>query len=71
MNLISDSKPVSVNSSSKSRGGNNRLMIQHQKQKLRNIAITEDHYFALKALGQAGDSFNDVVGKILAERKTK
>lgn len=33
--------------------------------KLRRIVISEHNYFALKRLGQAGDSFNDVISNLL------
>jgi predicted CopG family antitoxin len=33
--------------------------------KLKLIAVDEGNYFALKNLGKAGDSFNDVVSKLL------
>ena len=33
--------------------------------KLRQIAIDEGNYHALKELGLAGDSFNDVLTKVL------
>jgi predicted CopG family antitoxin len=33
--------------------------------KLKQIAISEENYILLKSLGKAGDSFNDVVTKIL------
>lgn len=29
------------------------------------IAVSEDNYLALKRLGSAGDSFNDVVTEVL------
>jgi predicted CopG family antitoxin len=29
------------------------------------IAVSEDNYLALKSLGRAGDSFNDVVTEVL------
>jgi predicted CopG family antitoxin len=35
--------------------------------KLRNIAISQDNYQKLKTLGTAGDSFNDVISKVLSE----
>jgi predicted CopG family antitoxin len=34
------------------------------------IAVSEDNYMALKRLGNAGDSFNDVVTEVL-KRITK
>ena len=33
--------------------------------KLKRIVISERNYLALKRLGQAGDSFNDVVSRLL------
>jgi predicted CopG family antitoxin len=33
--------------------------------KLKQIAISEENYFNLKSLGNAGDSFNDVLSQIL------
>jgi predicted CopG family antitoxin len=36
---------------------------------LKLIAVTPENYWHLKTLGKAGDSFNDVVTKILKERK--
>lgn len=37
--------------------------------RLRHIVIDEDNYAALKELGKAGDSFNDVITEILAKTK--
>jgi len=34
---------------------------------LKQIAVSEKNYFRLKELGHAGDSFNDVITKILKE----
>ena len=31
----------------------------------KHIIVTDENYFKLKELGQAGDSFNDVVSKLL------
>lgn len=39
--------------------------------KLRQIAIDEGNYQALKELGLAGDSFNDVISKILKKLKNE
>lgn len=36
---------------------------------LKQIAIDERNYFALKNLGKAGDSFNDVITKLLKSRE--
>ena len=35
------------------------------EKKLRHITVDEDNYAKLKSLGHAGDSFNDVITKIL------
>lgn len=35
--------------------------------RFRHIVISKDNYFALKELGKAGDSFNDVIKKLLRE----
>jgi predicted CopG family antitoxin len=35
---------------------------------LRHITVNEEVYQKLKNLGKAGDSFNDVLTKILAEK---
>ena len=32
---------------------------------LRHIVVTEENYLKLKECGKAGDSFNDVISKIL------
>lgn len=37
--------------------------------KLRQIAVDEKTYFALKRLGETGDSFNDVIRRILNKLK--
>ena len=39
--------------------------------KLRQIAIDEGNYQALKEFGLAGDSFNDVISKILKKLKNE
>jgi hypothetical protein len=36
--------------------------------KLKLIAVNQRNYLALKDLGKAGDSFNDVVGELLKLR---
>jgi predicted CopG family antitoxin len=36
---------------------------------LKLIAVSEDNYLALKRLGSAGDSFNDVVTEVLKKVK--
>jgi predicted CopG family antitoxin len=38
---------------------------KRKRLKLKRIVISEHNYLALKRLGQAGDSFNDVVSKLL------
>ena len=38
-------------------------------EKLTTIAVTWENYRALKELGRTGDSFNDVISKLLAEEK--
>jgi predicted CopG family antitoxin len=35
------------------------------------ISISEDNYLALKRLGTAGDSFNDVLNEILQTHKKR
>jgi hypothetical protein len=41
-----------------------RVVLTH---KLRTIAISECNYATLKSLGKAGDSFNDVISKLLID----
>lgn len=36
-----------------------------KRSRLKRIVVTERNYFALKTLGHAGDSFNDVISKLL------
>jgi predicted CopG family antitoxin len=38
---------------------------------LKMIAVSEDNYLALKRLGSAGDSFNDVLNEVLKNWKVK
>lgn len=38
---------------------------------LRQIAVSQQNYKILKSLGQAGDSFNDVMDKLLKPYKEK
>jgi len=38
---------------------------------LKHIAITEENYRKLKKLGDAGDSFNDVVTRLIEGAKKK
>ena len=35
--------------------------------RLRNIAVSQDNYQRLKSLGKTGDSFNDVLSKLLSK----
>ncbi len=39
--------------------------------KLKHITVNQEVYQKLKDLGKAGDSFNDVLTKILAEAEQK
>jgi predicted CopG family antitoxin len=39
--------------------------------KLKNIAVSQENYYRLKKLGDAGDSFNDVVTKLIACSESK
>ena len=38
---------------------------RRKRLKLKRIVVSERNYFALKGLGHAGDSFNDVISKLL------
>jgi predicted CopG family antitoxin len=38
---------------------------RRKRLRLKRIVISEHNYFALKTLGHAGDSFNDVISKLL------
>jgi predicted CopG family antitoxin len=38
---------------------------RRKRSKLKRIVVSEHNYLALKRLGQAGDSFNDVVSRLL------
>lgn len=40
-------------------------MMKMTQKTLKLIAVDETNYYALKELGGAGDSFNDVLSKIL------
>jgi predicted CopG family antitoxin len=40
-----------------------------QRNRLTTIAVSEENYLALKRLGSAGDSFNDVVTEVLKKVK--
>ena len=37
--------------------------------RFKRIVVSERNYFALKTLGHAGDSFNDVISKLLRIEK--
>jgi predicted CopG family antitoxin len=39
--------------------------------KYKNISISESNYKTLKSMGQAGDSFNDVLTKLLGPKHNK
>jgi predicted CopG family antitoxin len=39
--------------------------------KMHNIAIDDENYQTLKALGSVGDSFNDVVGRLIKIARKK
>ena len=38
---------------------------RRKRSRLKRIVISERNYLALKTLGHAGDSFNDVISKLL------
>jgi hypothetical protein len=38
---------------------------RRKRSRLKRIVVSERNYFALKELGRAGDSFNDVISKLL------
>jgi|SRR5215204_107243 len=42
---------------------------KRRRVRLRRIVVSEHNYFALKRLGYAGDSFNDVISKLLRMEK--
>ena len=42
-------------------------MLTYSQMGLKNIAISERNYMTLKNLGKAGDSFNDVICKLIKE----
>lgn len=44
---------------------NGNIMNCSNTSKLRQMAVSESNYFALKRLGKAGDSFNDVITEML------
>ena len=39
--------------------------------KLTTLAVTRENYACTKELGRTGDSFNDVLSRILKERSSK
>jgi len=41
------------------------------REKTTTIAISNENYFLLKNLGKTGDSFNDVLSKLLKTQDTK
>jgi hypothetical protein len=41
---------------------------QRVVQQLKTIALSHENYIALKELGKAGDSFNDVISDLLRKR---
>ncbi len=45
--------------------------MKYENEKLTTIAIDRNNYQALKNLGKAGDSFNDVLTKLLKEQPQK
>jgi predicted CopG family antitoxin len=40
-----------------------------ERHKLTTISVSQENYLALKRLGSAGDSFNDVVTEVLKKMK--
>ena len=42
---------------------------RRKRSKLKRIVVSERNYVALKRLGHAGDSFNDVISKLLRIEK--
>jgi predicted CopG family antitoxin len=43
--------------------------IRRRRLRLKRIVVSEKNYVALKRLGHAGDSFNDVITKLLRLQK--
>jgi len=41
----------------------------HDIQKLKTIAISEQNYQKLKSLGEFGDSYNDILSRLLEQKK--
>lgn len=46
-------------------------MLKENIKRYKQVLIDIDNYNALKNLGKAGDSFNDVFGKLLDEKVNK
>lgn len=68
MNQTSDSKVEGVISSYLQDSDLKDSMKYYQTQKLKNIAVSESNYFASQRLGFAGESYNDVITRLLSER---
>jgi len=41
------------------------IISSERRKRLKRIVVSEQNYLALKKLGHAGDSFNDVISKLL------
>jgi hypothetical protein len=54
---------------SKSDDDGNSIRKKRKEVKLKRIVASEQNYIALRRLGHAGDSFNDVVTKLLQIQK--
>jgi predicted CopG family antitoxin len=39
--------------------------------KFKNVAVSQNNYQILKSLGRAGDSFNDVITKLLLKKRSR
>lgn len=50
---------------------NVRTSRYREKFNLTSIAVTTENYYALRELGKTGDTFNDIISKILKERSLK
>jgi len=46
-------------------------LLDKMNPKLRPIVVDEKNYLALKELGKAGDSFNDVITQVLRKVKSQ
>jgi predicted CopG family antitoxin len=44
---------------------------KRKRSRLKRIVVSEQNYLALKRQGYAGDSFNDVISKLLRIEKSK